>query len=212
MLNEYISKIIHKYHFSSIRLRKKQFSIISNCCIAGMVYSKFGLQFQSPTINLNIPYDDFLKFAANIEQYRSVEIVEEKGYENEFLELGGVLPICFPCGKCKDIKILFQHYDTFEHAREKWKERFTRVNFDRVVVVFLCWNKLSEEQFNSFLSIPYPKVMITTRPGLVNYKNQICMNLGENELWFDGKNDKRGYFWCNYETLDWVRIINEHVG
>lgn len=122
-----------------------------------------------------------------------------------------MLPIEFPCGRCEDVKILFQHYDSFDNAKSKWMQRFERVDFQHIIVVFLCWKTLSDEQLQAFLSIPYPKVMVTTKPGLVNYDKQICMNLIDNEKWFDINKKRKCYQWMNFEYLDWVGIFNKYV-
>lgn len=52
-----------------LRLRNRDFSLISNNCIAGIIYHDLGLPFRTPTINLFFENDDFFRFADNLEYY-----------------------------------------------------------------------------------------------------------------------------------------------
>ena len=49
------------------RLKRSDFSIISNNCWAGFVYSKFGLEYTTPTIGMGIVDDDYIKFLENMD-------------------------------------------------------------------------------------------------------------------------------------------------
>lgn len=57
--------------------------IICNNCIGGFLYSDFSQEFLSPTINLQIEAGGFLKLCANLEEYLSEELIEDKNPENE---------------------------------------------------------------------------------------------------------------------------------
>lgn len=60
------------------RLKNRDFSIIACNCIGTFIYYDLGLQFLSPTINLTIGMNDFVKFAENLKWYMEKEIVELK--------------------------------------------------------------------------------------------------------------------------------------
>ena len=63
------------YRWKSFHERRKlqyiDFSIISNNCWAGFVYSKFGLEYTTPTIGMGIVDDDYIKFLENMDYYSS---------------------------------------------------------------------------------------------------------------------------------------------
>ena len=54
-------------------------SIISSDCIGGFLYHNLGKQFLSPTINMAIPAESFVRLVKNLEHYMAVEPVEELG-------------------------------------------------------------------------------------------------------------------------------------
>ena len=56
------------------RLVNKDFTIIASNCTAGILYHELGLKFLSPTINLYMEGDDFVKFCTNINYYLNVEM------------------------------------------------------------------------------------------------------------------------------------------
>ncbi len=92
------------------RLKNRDFTIIASNCNGSFMYHDMGLRYLTPTVNLAIGMDDFVKMAENLKQYMEQEIVEVKG-ENG----------C-PVGLLGDIRINFVHYDTFEEGRKKWEE------------------------------------------------------------------------------------------
>lgn len=56
-----------------IKLKNKQFSLITCNCIGGVLSNDLGQQFRSPTVNLIIP--EYLKFAGNLKHYLNIPIV-----------------------------------------------------------------------------------------------------------------------------------------
>ena len=51
------------------RLKNRNFTLISNNCCAGIIYSDLGLQFTSPTINLYFLPEEYLLFVKNLKAY-----------------------------------------------------------------------------------------------------------------------------------------------
>lgn len=69
---------------------KKDITILSNNCAAGFIYHRYGLRFNSPTVNLQMSPKDFLKYVQNIEHYSECEIAEISNPDEEmFKALGG---------------------------------------------------------------------------------------------------------------------------
>ena len=72
------------------KLKNNDFSIISSNCIGMFMYKDMELPYLSPTINLSIPMNDFVKMLENLEWYIQQDIVELKGdYKYPTGNLGG---------------------------------------------------------------------------------------------------------------------------
>ena len=56
------------------RLKNNSFTLITNDCTAGAIYKDLHVRFNTPTINLYMNADDFLKFVNNLSQYMGEEI------------------------------------------------------------------------------------------------------------------------------------------
>lgn len=112
-----------------MRLRNKDFSIISQNCIGGAIYHNLGLPFLSPTINIWMEEKDFYRFAANFRHYLSQELRFVKGVDTT------------PTAWCDDVLIHFKHYSNEEEAANKWYERCKRVNYDNLF--FICSDRWS---------------------------------------------------------------------
>lgn len=123
-------------------------SLISMNCIGGVVYHDCKQKFLSPTVNLYFYPSDFIKFVNNIDFYLSKTPKVTMGEK-------------YPIGELDDIKIYFMHYDTPEEALSKWEERKARINKDRVFVIMVERDGFTDEDFESFKSINYPKLLFT---------------------------------------------------
>lgn len=112
-----------------LRLRNRDFSIICQNCIGGVIYHNLGLPFLSPTINLWMEEKDFYRFAANLKHYLSQELLFVSGIDET------------PTAWCDDVLIHFNHYHSEEEAAAKWHERCKRVNYDNLF--FVCSDRWS---------------------------------------------------------------------
>ena len=88
-------------------LKNKEFTILSCNCAAGIIYHRYDHPFLSPTINLWIEQNEFLKFVSNLDYYLSREL--------RFVDAG----VGYPVAECGDIKIWFNHYTEEEDARQR---------------------------------------------------------------------------------------------
>lgn len=133
------------------RLKNLNPTIISSNCNGGIIYHDLKLPFNSPTINLSMDTDDFIKLVSNLKYYLEQEIVEveDKNYD-------------FPCGMLEDIKIRFNHYNTFEEAVNKWNERKNRINWDNIYVMGIDGDNATYESLKKFDELPYENKVIFT--------------------------------------------------
>ena len=62
--------------------RAKTTTIISMNCTGGIISHNLGLQFLSPTVNLYMKAEDFIKFCENLRYYMSIEKMQECTEQN----------------------------------------------------------------------------------------------------------------------------------
>lgn len=160
-----ISKINNRFHDL---LRKKKnadnrnkllndsgVTILSNNCVAGVLYHDLGLRFDSPTINLFIKSADYIKLLEDTERY----------FEHEDLVEVYEPSVDYPVGMLGDIKIYFMHYNNFELAKRKWEERCLRVNYSNMFVILSERDGCTEEHIQRFAALDFEnKVAFVARP------------------------------------------------
>lgn len=128
----------------------KDFTLISQNCIGGILYHDLGMQFLSPTVNLFIKEPDFVRFVLNLRYYMDREPEMRWGEE-------------YPIGKLDDIEIHFMHYKTCEEAKESWNRRKARINWDRIIVLCTDRDGFDEAAYTQWKQIPYPKLLFTAK-------------------------------------------------
>ncbi|MDR0560941.1 MAG: DUF1919 domain-containing protein [Prevotellaceae bacterium] len=162
-----VKSVVKKLH-NSFRYQKLYkigtFTIIANNCIAGFLYQKYGIKYYSPTIGLQFPQDDFVKFCSNFEHYINCELEESiEKKQDIFTSLGGD-EINFPVGMIDDLTIFFQHYNDFDDAKKKWELRKKRINYDKLFFIFVAYDDTSIEVLKSFEALPIKnKIIITNK-------------------------------------------------
>lgn len=140
VLTQGIQKIYSKFYYRYLRrkLYNRDFSLFSSNCYAGLIYHRLGLQFKSPTINLLFPSKkQYLKFLSNLKYYLSITPVEVKDENYN----------C-PVGMIDDVKLVFNHYKSFNEAVEKWEDRKHRVNYDNLYYIF---DDIADAEYNDLL-------------------------------------------------------------
>lgn len=60
----------------SHKLKNHDFTIIANNCIAGCVLHDLNLRFDTPTINLYIPFPDYILFLKNLKRFVYADFTE----------------------------------------------------------------------------------------------------------------------------------------
>jgi uncharacterized protein (DUF1919 family) len=112
------------------RVRQDQVYVVSDDCWGGELYKHLGLPFSTPFIGLMISPSHYVRLVTCLEEYLRGEL--------DFLERPGRFQESeYPIGVLgRDVEIHFLHYRTAAEAREKWKRRAERVDFDRIAVKF----------------------------------------------------------------------------
>lgn len=158
-MNKEIQKIGKKYRelvrnrFDRKKIKNKNYTILSNTCIGGVIYHDLNHEFLTPTINLYITPAHFVRFLENLDYYLGLEV--------EPLET----KLKYPVGKLGDIIIYFKHYNSIEQAIEKWNQRKNRINKDNLFIMMTdrwCLPYSYLERFNN-----------------LKYKNKVCFTYRE---------------------------------
>lgn len=132
------------------RLKNKDFSIIASNCNGTFMYYDMRIRYLTPTVNLVIEMNDFVKLAENLEAYMEKEIVKLES------------DVPYPTGMLDDIKIMFMHYPTFEEGVEKWNERKKRINWENLFIVGTEKDGCTYETIQRFDRLPYENKVIFT--------------------------------------------------
>lgn len=182
------------------RLKNTDLTIVANNCIGGIIYHDLGLRFQSPTINLDIPADNFLILCEHLEEYLSLPIASIDRSES--------CPVGVIHGQYGDVRINFRHYKTFAEGVAKWEERKARIHWDNIFII-LEDQSCSADIAARFEQLPFAhKVLFSA----VQSPHSVCMPLEfYGSLYHWGKileyptNSIHRYL----ERLDYVAFLND---
>lgn len=136
------------------KLKTKDFTIVASNCSGTIIYYDMELPYLSPTINLSIEMNDFVKMVENLSWYMQQKIIQVKGEEK------------YPVGLLGDIKLSFMHYTTFEEAVQKWEERKRRINWDNLFIIGTDKDGCTYETMKRFERLPYKNKVLFTH---INY-------------------------------------------
>ena len=182
------------------RLNNKDFTLISNNCNGGVVSHDLGLRFNSPTINLAIPFGDYVKYLQKFEYYNSLELEFVENTEKSY-----------PVGKLEDVRLLFVHYKTQQEAKEKWENRKKRINKENIFVIFTEQKGCTYQNLKDFDKLPYDNKVVFTSNKYDDIKSAIFIKENKDPeegvvSFFDFLNHftkKR-----KYDVFDWVSWFN----
>lgn len=135
------------------RLSNRNFTILCNNCVGGVILHELGERFNSPTVNLFFGAEDYIKFLEKLDYYLSQTLVEVQSDKD------------YPVAKLDDITIYFMHYSSFDEAKTTWKKRAARIEKDNLYVIFVQQNGCTEELLKKFDELPYEhKLALTAHP------------------------------------------------
>jgi uncharacterized protein (DUF1919 family) len=134
-------------------------SIIANNCMGGCILHAMGMEFDTPTINLQIFPEEYPKFCKNIRHYIECEMVEytelsekHKGYVERMY--GDVTDV--PYGLLDDVMVQFMHYRTFQEGLEAWNRRKKRIDFNNLRFLLHANNEKYAEEVKQFIALGLP--------------------------------------------------------
>lgn len=193
------------------KLNNTDFTIISNNCWGGVCYEYFAMQKQSPTIGSYFFADEYIKFLSNLDEYLQMDLevssADESKYKSILFERGqnNVL-----IGKLGDVEMTLLHYRDANIAKEKWKRRVDRINWDNLIFKMSYMNECTDAHIHRFEELM--TTMPVNRYGCVKsivfvpkefpeYKNTYVIPSGEN-----GQIGNDTFYWKKYCNV--VEIIN----
>lgn len=135
------------------RLANSNPTVFASNCNGGVMTHDLGLQFRSPTVNLYIRPEEYVRFLDNLQHYL---------YEAQFVPGGGA---DYPVGILDDIRVDFVHYQSFDEAVTKWNSRLERIDFDNAFYVMTERDGCTHDNLVAFDELPYRnKVVFVSKP------------------------------------------------
>lgn len=180
------------------RFQGKKPTIISCNCIGGVLYHELNLQFQSPTINLYMKCEDFIKFCEKMEYYLSLEITK----------YNGPIERDYPLGMLGDLVLYFVHYRSLEEAKEKWEIRKRRMNMENIFIIATDRDGCNDELLERFSKLPYQHKKMFAHLPYKRYKDVVYITGFEKEQQIEGLTlkTKGGHYLV--DQFDWVAWLN----
>lgn len=124
-----------------------------------------GMQYCSPTMWIQILPEEYPKFCKNLKHYMNCELKEcthiSHNHLCQIIDLIGQEPY-FPLGFLDDVIILFQHYKSFEQARDKWNRRKARIDYNHLVYLFVM-DKVYEDAAIQFKNLNLKNSILCVR-------------------------------------------------
>lgn len=136
------------------KLNNTDFTIISNNCWGGGCYEYFNLLKNSPTVGSYFFAEDYIKLIQNLNHYleNDIEIIDAR--ESAHFEILKELnQLSVPVGKLDDVEVILLHYPNSEIAKEKWKRRVDRINWNNLIIKFSYMSKCTDEHIAEFQRI-----------------------------------------------------------
>ena len=183
--------------FRHVAIKNSDVSILCNCCIGGAMYNDLGLKFLSPTINLFFGHHSFLDWVNHIDEYRDAELIDTGLFDiNENGEHG---PVCVLHKEgLPAVEIHFLHYNSYEEAKQKWFDRYERINKEKIFCVIEAMAEHEHGLIDEYVELPYKKIIFTDLPS-DREKSVLHMTFydknknGKSVTGFTGLLGKRGY-------------------
>ena len=133
----------------------------------GVILHELGMPFLSPTVNLFILPDDYLRMLGDLRRYLCDEFLTQDIEESE--------KVGYPVGLLGDVRLWFVHYASFEEASKKWKERCAKVRWDHLYIIMVERDGCTEDNIREFDQLPYKHKVIFTAKEHPDIKSAYCI-------------------------------------
>ena len=152
------------------KLKTKHFTIISNDCVAGVIYHRLGMQYLSPTVWTYIFPDEYLRFLGKLKWYlqQPLRFTDKSKHTCAVYDrYGRLVKDChYPVGVLGgDVEIHFLHSKTKEDALNQWNRRVARINYENLFALFVdnAYYDFIEEYFAEFDLLPLGQKLFVSK-------------------------------------------------
>lgn len=139
------------------RLTCRDFTLITNNCLGGILYHQLGMRFLSPTINIAIFPEDYIAFCQDLAYYVGCRLVDVSAEMERPYPVGRLIPTDT---EHRPVTLHFIHYASFAEAAERWAARVGRINYDRLIFLYDHTQGPNEALFRAFEALPGRKLAI----------------------------------------------------
>lgn len=174
------NRIIRKLIVTKFRManKNKDFTLIAQNCIGGVIYADLGLEFKTPTINMFIEDENFVKLCENFAYYMSLEPEPLTDHYVDPIDN----KIVYPKIKIGDIEVCCLHYKNCEESMKAWNRRSSRVNLDNIYVIANTWNLHDRtDLIERLVKLQYKTIIFSEK----DYPYKECFKLPGNEWKLD---------------------------
>jgi len=180
-------------------LKQKDFTIISNNCLAGCVLHDLGERFNTPTINLYIPFPDYIVFLQNLQTlvYADFEeIPNDSGCPKGLL--GG------------SVNVFFLHYSSYEEGVKVWKKRAERIHWDNLFVVLSERDGCTYQDLCHFDALQYAHKVALTHIHYPDIKSHFCIKGYSKQHEIGNIMGFKGWWGKKiYDQFNWINFLNK---
>jgi len=190
------------------QLNNKDFSIICDNCVGGIIYHNLGMKFLSPTVNTYIPAEDFLHFINNLKYYSICDMIDASSDEFDY-PIGEIVS---KDTNIPNIKVHFMHADSFEKGKEEFFRRYQRINYDNMYYMMEYYkDQCNIDVIKKFDSMDFKKICIL-HEDVPDIKNKVVF-----DIYKDGVELPKGkLFWAKnkltrkrfLDSWDYVSFLN----
>lgn len=177
-------------------------TIIASNCVGTAIYDDMKLPVCSPTINLHMRMDDFVRFAGNLEWYLKQPLRRAEDST-----------VSFPVGMLNDIRIYFTHYDSWEQAERKWRLHIKRVDLGNLFIMGCEKDGCTYETLEQFERLPYQNKVIFTKKEYPEFPSSFCLHGFDVEEEMGNLIGYRDGFWLRryIDEFDYVSFLNSGI-
>ncbi len=181
------------------KLRNKDFTILCSNCIGGVIYNLLGAEFLSPTVNLWINQQDFVRLCCDLPRYMEAPLC--------FLETDRGYPVA----RCADITIYFNHDQNRTEAEAKWERRKKRIRYDNLYIILYYGDGLTKEMLQKLESVNCKNkvVLSPADPGFQLPYLKVFHPSGESLLAQRGMDQDLWGMQTILKQFDFVSFLNE---
>lgn len=186
-----------------MKLKNKNFTIISSNCWGSAIYEDFGMKYLTPTVGLFFYTPCYLKFLKRLRYFLSLSLQfsEKSIYEEANISREKKW---YPLGLLHDVEIHFLHYASEAEAKKKWNRRIKRMNLDNLFISFTDRDHCTEEHIHEFDAMPFENKVCFTAKEYKNCKSIIWIKEYEGKPFVGDLYTEREIVTKHFDVINWL--------